>query len=353
MQVDRPTFERYGREVPALQAAVESSDVAEFVMRRDSQSGLCVKLEAGWCGIHREYGQDFLGDACHFYPRAPRALGDAVVVSGALSCPEMARLALYHEAPFEWSDFGDSRQPYLLKNYLPPTMKVEQALHVHQQFVRLAGDATVSAGHSLMRLSTICRAFEIQPAAQWPELLPIYLELADGRIPAAEPAATDAVHLLHALHGLVEAATVAKPPRLAAIIDRMAQAMGVQFEGMAIATLPDSDAQVLRLLAASREAWLQPILRRYLQAQLSQSLFPFSGFGATLSERITIIGVRMATVKLALATLTSRDALAVVETIQPIARFMDHLADPALSLAMYRETGWTREARLRALINDA
>ena len=95
------------------------------------------------------------------------------------------------------------------------------------------------------------------------------------------------------------------------------------------------------------------ILRRYLAAQISQALFPFSGAGTTLSARMTVIGVRFALVTWALATLgeqTSPDH--VVPTIQIISRFIDHLADPTLLLAICEETGWSSEARLRALIDD-
>jgi hypothetical protein len=93
------------------------------------------------------------------------------------------------------------------------------------------------------------------------------------------------------------------------------------------------------------------MLRRYLQAQLAQALFPFSGFGESLTGRITVIGVRYATLKLALATLGEAPAMdEVVAVVQTLSRFMDHLGDPTLSLQIYQETGWVREPRLRALI---
>ena len=100
---------------------------------------------------------------------------------------------------------------------------------------------------------------------------------------------------------------------------------------------------------------LQPVLRRFLQAQLSQALFPYAGLGETLSERVVIIGVRLATFKLALAAHALQGAPSSEEVVRiayTLARFLDHLADPALSRAMYRETGWTRDARLRGLLGD-
>jgi hypothetical protein len=101
----------------------------------------------------------------------------------------------------------------------------------------------------------------------------------------------------------------------------------------------------------AQENELQPLLRGYLSAQLSQALFPFAGFGAEVAERAAIIAVRLATVKLALATLPLAAGEAeVVEVVQTLSRFTDHLADPELSRRIYQETGWVREARLRGLL---
>jgi hypothetical protein len=106
------------------------------------------------------------------------------------------------------------------------------------------------------------------------------------------------------------------------------------------------------------EAACQPILRRYLQAQMALALFPFAGLGTTLEQRITIIGVRFATIKLALMAEIVRAGgmpaeAEIIRAIYSISRFLDHLADPTLSLSIYQETGWIREARLRALVCDS
>ena len=98
-----------------------------------------------------------------------------------------------------------------------------------------------------------------------------------------------------------------------------------------------------------------PMLRRWLQMQISLALYPYAGLGASLSERITIIGVRLATIKIALLSNCSiKGALlspdVVVRIVQSLSRFLDHLSDPAFSLSIYTETGWTREERMRGLL---
>lgn len=69
------------------------------------------------------------------------------------------------------------------------------------------------------------------------------------------------------------------------------------------------------------------------------------------------MGVRFATIRLALMCACKMhdgliDEAQQVRIIQSIARVLDHLADPTLSLQIYEEPGWLREGRLRALVGD-
>jgi len=206
-----------------------------------------------------------------------------------------------------------------------------------------------------MRVSALARAIEMQPVAVWIDAIPMYLTMVEGRIPKAEANPADMFNLLHALHGLM-AASPSPRKLLVQLVDAMAQLLGVTFGSNGAMTLADdASARAVRVLARVRaqEIIIQNALRRYVQAQLSQALFPFAGFGVTLSERIVIIGVRLATMRLALATLAEAPSEAeVVSIVYNLSRFIDHLADPTMSLAIYRETGWVRESRLRSIIEQ-
>lgn len=352
MQLMPQTVEKYKADAPELLEAVTSGE-AEFIMRRDPDTDYCVKFDAGWCGIHKTYGEEFLGDACHFYPRITRSLGETVLTSAALSCPEAARLMLFTSGALSWGPRSEVRVPFSLRNVLPQGMDDTAALALHEIFLSMARDETYDAAENLMRISALARAIEHQPVSAWPDAAPLYLGMIDGRIPEAQAEAADMFNLLHALQGLI-AATPKQRQTLRVLVDQMAQALGAQFpDGGAIMLAPDASTRALRLMAHMREqsVYMDDMLRRYLEAQLSQALFPFAGFGETLTERITIIGVRFATLRLALATLPVAPSEAeVIGVVYNLSRFLDHLADPALSLAIYRETGWIREARLRALI---
>ena len=74
MQLTAETVAKYKAEAPELMDAVSTGE-AEFIMKRDPVTDTCVKFEGGWCGIHRDYGEAFLGDACQFSPAFRVRLG--------------------------------------------------------------------------------------------------------------------------------------------------------------------------------------------------------------------------------------------------------------------------------------
>ena len=354
MQLMPQTVEKYKVDAPELLEAVTSGE-AEFIMRRDPDTDYCVKFDAGWCGIHKAYGEEFLGDACHFYPRITRSLGATVLTSAAMSCPEAARLMLFTPDALTWGERSEVRVPFSLRNVLPAGIDEASALALHDVFLSMTRDENYDASASLMRVSALARAIEHQPVSSWPEAAPLYLAMIDSRIPEAQAEPADMFNLLHALHGLM-AASPKQRAALRLLVDQIAQVLGVRFlDGGAVELASDASTRGLRLLAHMRDQSLHidEILCRYLEAQLSQALFPFAGFGETLTERVTIIGVRFATLRLALSTLpVAPNEAEVVGIVYNVSRFLDHLADPTLSLAIYRETGWVRESRLRALIGE-
>ncbi len=354
MQVPHETIIQYQQRAPELLDSV-TQDASGFVMKRNPKTSECVKFEQGLCAIQRDYSPALLGDACYFFPRITRALGTSLLTTMTLACPEAARLTLYAPDAFTLGERSEVRTPYTLRNYLPEGIDEEAGLTIHAAVMNLAADKTISPARALMRISAVAHALEMQPYAAWAEAFPLYIIMADGRIPKPEAAPTDLFNLAHALHGLVMASP-APGPRLMYCVETIAQMLGITYSSNGGIALTDQATEfAVRALATMRRQAhvLQPILRRYLQAQISQSFFPFSGLGQRLSERITIIGVRYATVRLALASLGDNPGEEeVIRIIQSLSRFSDHLADPTLSLAIYTETGWVREARLHAIIGD-
>lgn len=362
MQLTRETVNKYAAEAPELLEAVTSGE-AEHIMKRDPATDFCVKFEAGWCGIHKAYGEEMLGDACHFFPRVTRRLGEKVVMTASMSCPEIARLSLREDGPTEAVNTEMQRLPFSLKDYALDGLDAQAMYGMHAAFIAHVRAHALQPERAMMHVVSVSRSLDLLPVEQWQAALGFYLRMADGRLPPPEPVASDPFNLLNALQGLVGAAKTTARPRLMRSIDAMAEMLGatLDWQTLGISLSDDSAMRYLRMQAFWREhcaAYYAPILVRWLEAQLSLNLFPFAGLGQDFASRATIVAVRFATVKLALMARAMQeqrvlDEAELVEVVQGIARFLDHLADPTLSLRIYEELGWMREARLRALLGDA
>ncbi len=360
MQLDEITYEKYKKEAPELLDAVEEAVESPYIMRKDKATGYCVKYDNGWCGIHKEKGDKFLGDACYFYPRVTRSLGDDTVMTATLSCPEIVRIVLEEKDPFGVHEVQAGRLPNTLKNYLPEGLSAQDALSVHQAFLATTHDKDVEAGHIFARIATVSRSIQLIDKKSWAQAVPFYLQNADMRMMPPEQNEADPFNLLHALSGLIVASHKPMPDRLAQTVSTMEKMLKVtlDWKNVLIHTSDESVAayQKIRKAWKSHAKHFEPVLKRYLEAQLAVSLFPFSGLGTTLEDRITIIGVRLATVKLALMCehAAAGDMLpqdTIIRVVQSLSRLLDHLGDPGFSMAIYKETGWVREERLRGLLS--
>ncbi len=359
MQLDEETYQRYKQQAPELLDAVTSGE-AKYIMKRDATTDYCVKFDNGWCAIHKQYGTEFLGDACHFFPRVTRKIGDKIIQTASMSCPEIARRVLFNSNNFTNYETQCTRIPFSIRDYLPTEITSSQALQIHDAFLQAANDKTSSAEHIICRMLTVAESMKAIAVKNWPEAVAFYFRTADNMLPPAETNAADPFNCLHALVGLLKATR--KSParqRLDTVITTMQKALMVEFDSdnkMSLSADSSNNYQQICTMWQEEEIKWQPALRRWLQSQLSVAFIPFAGLGNDLPEKIVIIAVRLASLKLALMSylfihekLTDDDAILIV---QSLARFMDHLADPTLSLQIYEETGWMRAGRLRGLLGD-
>lgn len=361
MQVDEPTLARYRKEAPDLLKSVEPGGAdAAVIMRKNPGTGICVKFENGLCGIHKKHGANLLGDACHFYPRVTRVVGKSVIMTASLSCPEVARLAFTLDNANSLESATVERLPYGMKDYLPPDLTEEGALAAHQAFLDETGNTTVRPEQIFARIANASRSLERVKKSDWPNAAGFFLKNADMRLPEPVLWENDPYNLLLSLAGLITASQRPPAPRLKETIGEMETALGAKINWQTLQMDIADDAHkrgetMKKLWQEQLAAKYDPVLRRWLAMQLSLAFYPFGGFGETLSDRVTIIGVRFAIFKLAILSAGTIHGVAlpeetVVRIAQSLARFLDHLADATYSLTIYGETGWREEGRLRGLL---
>lgn len=84
-------FQRY----IVVNAGEEASDRNYAHIRLDD-TGFCPFLDSGGlCQLHSHHGVEPLSNVCAFYPRVLSAYRDDIEMTGALSCPEVARQCLF------------------------------------------------------------------------------------------------------------------------------------------------------------------------------------------------------------------------------------------------------------------
>lgn len=365
MQVDSARIEKFQAEAPVLMDAVDklegsASKNAAYSMRQNPETGFCVKFDDGWCGIHRDYGSEFLSDACHFYPRIPRGFGGDTYFAATLSCPEITRLAVVEGKSTSYLEVSLARSPQTVSNYLPDGMESHQALAVMQAFLDTATNEALLPEQALARMVSVSRALVKLPQSSWVEAVPFYLRTAGERVLPAERDEMDAFKLMTALAGIMTVVPAVYRPRLESIFSAMESAFEVSYDwkSQQLTHAADLDPhhrykEMVRVW--KREHRMSRYLRRWLAMQLSMSSYPFAGLGADAAERMTIIAVRYSLLRLALtsARYVQGSALSektLVTTMQTLSRALDHLADPELLRAVCAETGWARERRLMGLL---
>ena len=89
----------------------------DFAYIAMNENGQCPMLEeSGLCSLHGQYGVEPLGNICAFYPRVISRCEQDIEMSGAMSCPEVARLCLNESSPVTSSRFKLTDLPRQ-KNY--------------------------------------------------------------------------------------------------------------------------------------------------------------------------------------------------------------------------------------------
>lgn len=362
MQLSPEHQRKFQKEAPELLDTVTRLG-NDIIMKRDKVTGDCNQYNNGLCKIHKQYGEEFLGDACYFYPRVIRQFQSTYMMTASLSCPEIAKSVLFgRDGPFSLSQTEITRLPFILDDYCPNDMSSEEALSLIEKSIMLVKQGNESS-IAMMRLVLMSYALEELPVKKWKKLLPVLWKDTLIHMPTEYAKDEDGGLLLAALASLIASSKQTLPPRLKRMLEQCEDVFNITIDcnrGEVVSRASDrrNFSLMKRILSdrdQSEKIALEPVLLRWMESQLCTASFPLAGFGGSPIAVSTIIAVRYATVRLLLTAAThyKQEALTeeeIVDIIQPLSRFMDHLGDPTLSLSIYRDAGWLNLSRMRGLI---
>ena len=359
--VDPKTLATYQTKAPELLDFVTEKEGIGNVLAFNKETGCCPKMEGGGCTIHANYGTDFLTDVCHLYPRITRKLGEEIVMSGTVSCPEIARLALFGERAFETVEGKTDRVPFNVKDYLPNELNAPDADALNRKLISLA-EQSDAAEQFLSKMAFFIMRFGHQPLEQWAGTLDTGWKMMDVMVPAGEYEERDPFFLLIALTTLLTAGKIKPSARLKEVLGMIEVALNCSIDAdqASVDMQADSMLRARALTAEWKEHYaepMQPILKKLVMAKLHSSLYPFAGLGDNPQQRISWFAVHYATVRLGLMALCSArgsmpDEGGIIQVVQTITRVLDHLNNLDFALPMYEEAGWLKTERLVGLLQS-
>lgn len=348
MLTDARQRDLYKSEAPELLTALDQKN---HCMRREGNHD-CAQFHQGSCKIHADYGERFLGDGCYFYPRMIHNIGGELHMVAAPSCPEIMRLMMTANDPFAIERLDDaSRPPIPRRDLLPQNMPASTANHLMAQCMEYAKDDTHTPEECLHTYITLTSEWEPQnPPTELPRRNHTYV---------SAPQAADAHAIFYALVLLDAFGTGTSSKRLPAILSTMAQALDCAFDRPTrnLTLGPNAALSARQLQQRWHAEWraiFTPLLRRWLQAQLALTSYPFGGLtGLSISERTAVLVQRYTTARLALCCFaqSATATLTPLDILQSLSRFLDHLADGELTRMIHRDCGWQQEERLRGLLD--
>ena len=340
--MDDETYAKYkGTELES--AVAHDGKYAEIrVMKRDPETNYCVKFDNGICAIHKNYGASMLSDACNFYPRVTRKLGEEILITASLSCPEIARLALFENSEANWQEIETERLPHSLSDYGDDELANEQALKIHEIFLKHCA-STDDPGRILARIYVVAQSLSRIAKKDWPGAVEFYLKTADSRLPKTVSEVEDKYKILQIFAALIYASGKKPNQRLQEVLTATEKNLNMKFnwETLEISLLGDAPE-----IAADNN-----VLRKYLLSQLSFSTFPYAGLGINMAEKAKLLCFKFALTKLLISGLKTEAEI--IQTIQSTARTIDHIASPELIFKLMDDFGWKTDARIVGLLNCA
>ncbi|WCN38157.1 flagellin lysine-N-methylase [Aneurinibacillus uraniidurans] len=112
--IDKETYKKYKNlpESPLKKKIIKSmgrirkdaNDYNYAKMKLDDQARCPLMTEQKLCGIQLELGERYLSHTCTVYPRQTNMVDGRIELSAAVSCPEVARLALLNPAGIDFDE---------------------------------------------------------------------------------------------------------------------------------------------------------------------------------------------------------------------------------------------------------
>ncbi|MBX8553042.1 flagellin lysine-N-methylase [Pseudomonas cichorii] len=294
--VSNRSHDLYSREFPELLNLIVKDDSG---YQMDKAGGQCGALQGGRCQIHAQQGEEVLTDTCANYPRMYRRINNSLVKSATMSCPEVARIGLFGESPFQIEEGPqDDHHLYAAANQEFPGIDQAQWRSVMESLLQITLSKKLPVSQVLLRLYDISTQLSELPHARWVEEIPLLADNTSNlQEDTREPILADP--LLIVLINVLN--SPGAPSSLRQQILTSSLIVPGETPAQAQWTLR---SEYRRLYTEKLQHSLDLILKRFIAAEMTRTGFPFisntsagQDYGLSLTEWATTLAIRTLTLR--------------------------------------------------------
>ncbi|MFN7039093.1 MAG: flagellin lysine-N-methylase [Alphaproteobacteria bacterium] len=355
VQVDKKTQKLYREKAPELLDDIVVTDYGNE-MKKNPITGFCNKLKNGLCQIHSDYGEEFLGDACYSYPRVTKKIGDSMLMTASLSCPEIIRLIFFESNSFTIANKDNLRIVNGLKDNLPRNITVEGFWKIHTNILNIAESKEYSSHQILSQLMSISISLDNIPTAEWSNAIEFLTSTVNARLSKNTEDNNSLYNLMILMAVLIKSSNLHQTLELKKLISNIETKLSIKINYDDASIILDEQVSSSKpKVNVNQSIQIENILKKYIQANLRINIFPFSSENSNF-EKISVLIIKTIFLELALLSnmATNEELLdeqKVINIIQIFSKFFDHLADFNLFFLICADYGWNKESKLTSLIN--
>ena len=276
--VDPKILERFQAQAPELLQYVQRSGARSYMRNHEKR---CCMFKDQRCEIQRRFGIHLLPEPCFTYPRRHLRLGDEVYITAHLCCSEAARLQLFAADPFRWEPVTLTRVPLQLRD---PAFRdfngpgVEDYLEIHQRIMGLMEEERFNSEEVLCRLLMLGRMLDSVPKTEWPARFGGILASLDSKVDALIERGLTGKRRQRLYDFLILLLAITNDDREEEF-DQILQSVSQR-------ALQEPNQPAFREIwrREFKDARADRVLKRYLQAKLSESLFPVITWGRCCTD---------------------------------------------------------------------
>ncbi|GFM49027.1 flagellin lysine-N-methylase [Pseudomonas capsici] len=294
--VSNRSHDLYSREFPELLNLIVKDDSG---YQMDKAGGQCGALQGGRCQIHAQQGEAVLTDTCANYPRMYRRINNSLVKSATMSCPEVARIGLFGESPFQIEEGPqDDHHLYAAANQEFPGIDPTQWRSVMESLLQITLSKKLPVSQVLLRLYDISTQLSELPHARWIEEIPLLADNTSNlQEDTSEPILADPllIVLINVLNSPGAPSSLRQQLLTSSLIVPGATPAQAQW------TLR---SEYRRLYTEKLQHSLDLILKRFIAAEMTRTGFPFisntsagQDYGLSLTEWATTLAIRTLTLR--------------------------------------------------------